>query len=225
MHNCYVHRLRLENARGPVSDPEDGVGEEGDASGLDGGAAEAPKIVSNTESTTPCERGAEAAGAGSGALGAAAAASGAMAAFLDAAIVELTRDEPAARGALVAAAAAVEAGAAVQDICAVGASARATDAAAAEDATQETGESGTGSTPRGAAVVAAGRGSVAFAGAAVEADAADAVTGFPAGFLVVLADAAGLGGGGFAAAAAEVDVAVAAAAVRGAEVALRAAFA
>ena len=49
-------RFLREYALGPVSDPEDGVGDDGDASGeraLAVGVACVPKIVSNTESTTP----------------------------------------------------------------------------------------------------------------------------------------------------------------------------
>jgi len=147
-------------ARGPVSEPEEGVGEEGDASGLEVGTEEEPKIVSKTESTTPWERGA----AGRGAVAAAAAAtcgnfaavSVSIVAFRDAAIVALTRDEPGTRATL--------GGAEVEE--------------AVEEAVGGCGGGGVAAEAAGDVV---GRGLVGFAVDA--ADAADAVTGFPAGFL------------------------------------------
>ena len=79
------HRFRRVKARGPVSLPEDGVGEDGDASGTPG--AGVPKIVSNTLSTTPSAR------PGAGASGTSAIGSFATAAALrDAAIVASTID-------------------------------------------------------------------------------------------------------------------------------------
>ena len=56
IHSRCDQRFLREYALGPVSDPEDGVGDDGDASGeraLAVGVACVPKIVSNTESTTP----------------------------------------------------------------------------------------------------------------------------------------------------------------------------
>ena len=138
-----AHLLRRENARGPVSEPLDGVGDDGDARPDAGAAvpvAPSPKMVENTLSTTLDERGAAAAGAA--AVGAAADAAGcaavpeAAALAREAAIVASTSEEVDAVAPPGAVAAALDLDA---DFPAVGAG---------------VGTSGTASTPGGAAAAA-----------------------------------------------------------------------
>ena len=197
-------------ARGPVSEPEDGVGDEGEASRAWPVAAEAPKIVSNTLSTTPCERGGAGAATGSAGRTAAAAvavAAGSVFARLEAAIVELTSEDaaaaPDAAGALdvqdvqeeADALVALAAGVDVQVACEGRASAAALGTSVAV------------STPGG--------GAIDFEVAA------DAVTGLPAGFLAAAAAVAA----GFGVAAVAFRALAVTAAVSGAVSALRAASA